>query len=782
MGELMKSIKTKGMVFSLSLILFSIVLLGFSAYYRFRVILVNEVDKAVVRVAEESADNLSNYIDQFITPLVGLSQNEDIRSMDLERQMKVINTQINPTYLNIAVVDMKGVAYYKDGTSLNLIDRDYVKDTLLGKISFSEVIISRKTGTPVIMVGVPISENGIIKGALVARLDVDFLSGYALTRGYGDSGRAYIISSQGTFISRPEQEKSEKEYNLFDIAQNNNEYISFSEFVKESIGNQAGFGDYVSDGERILMGYASVDETNWKIYIGTYEDEVLESLGGLRRMFYSIVIVTLLVCILAAWIFISKFSKSIAELDDLFAQGAKGNLTIRFTPKSKDEIGRVGISFNRMMDKIKTLTQYDPLTALLNQYVLENDIDTLVHSNNNTDFSVIMIAIDKLSFINETYGYTSGDAILYEVARRISRRIAGNQQVYRYKGDQFVVLCQDKLSDTELEELSQNILSDLKESYIVDDKTIDINVNMGTFIRNEDTKSEEPLKAVTQAKNYAKYMGSNQIQKFNQQIYNDLMVMNELQADILRGLKENQFFLVYQPLFYLGNENIAEVEALIRWKHPQKGLLYPDQFIDIAEQAGTIVNIDQWVIETACRQLKTWKDRQKTPVILSVNISAKTFETSSFIPELVDTIKKFDINPALLQMEITERMLIKNVEESINKLNELREMGIHIAIDDFGIGYSSLSYIVRLPIDSIKIDKSFVQNIHTSKEAKTIVSTIINLCKTLKLRVIAEGIESRLELDYLKSNKCDIGQGYYFSKPVSINEIEEKHMEDKAAK
>jgi EAL domain-containing protein (putative c-di-GMP-specific phosphodiesterase class I) len=258
------------------------------------------------------------------------------------------------------------------------------------------------------------------------------------------------------------------------------------------------------------------------------------------------------------------------------------------------------------------------------------------------------------------------------------------------------------------------------------------------------------------------------------------MVMNELQADIIRGIKEEQFFLVYQPLFYLGNENIAEVEALIRWKHPQKGMLYPDQFIDLAEQAGTIVNIDQWVIETACKQLKLWKDKKKTPVVLSINISAKTFETNCFIPDLVEIINKYGVEPSLLQLEITERMLIKNVEESINKLNELRKMGIHVAIDDFGIGYSSLSYIVRLPIDSIKIDKSFVQNIHTSKEAKTIVSTIINLCKALKLRVIAEGIESRLELDYLKSNQCDIGQGYYFSKPVSISEIEEKHLDSGA--
>jgi EAL domain-containing protein (putative c-di-GMP-specific phosphodiesterase class I) len=271
-------------------------------------------------------------------------------------------------------------------------------------------------------------------------------------------------------------------------------------------------------------------------------------------------------------------------------------------------------------------------------------------------------------------------------------------------------------------------------------------------------------------------MGSNQIQKFDQEVYDKLSMMLELQSDILSGIKEDQFFLVYQPLFYLGSEKIAEAEALIRWKHPTKGLLYPDQFIDIAENSGTIIDVDNWVIDTACRQLKYWRDNHFEPIRISINISAKTFELKKFVPALLDIVNKYGIEPSQLQLEITERILIRNVEESIMKLQNLRSMGFLVAIDDFGIGYSSLSYIVRLPIDCIKIDKSFVQNIASSKEAKTIVSTIITLCKTLNLHVIAEGIESSMELEYLKFINCDIGQGYYFSKPISMEELEKKHL------
>lgn len=769
----MNSIKVKGMIFSLGLIFFSIFTLGFSAYSGFRTILVDEVNKAVVRVAEESADNLGNYLDQFVSPLLGIAENTDIASMNWEKQKEILSAQINPYYLNIAVVDRDGLAHYTDGNIVDLSDRDYIHECFTGKVTFSDVLISRVTNSPVIMAAVPIMKNQEIQGALVARLDVDFLSKYALSRGYGNDGRAYIISNKGSFISSQDLERTQGNFNLYDMASESNGYLDFSKFVQESHNKNAGFGRYKFKGDNILMGYAPIEGTSWMIFIGTYENETLEALYGLQRVFVVIMTLTTLICSFAALHFVGRFTKPIIELDNLFDCGAKGDLTIRFTPKSKDEIGRLGISFNRMMDKIKTLTQYDPLTALLNQYVLEKDVDTLIHSEIRQEFSLIMIAIDKFSFINETYGYKAGDTILHELAKRIMNVVAENGQVYRYKGDEFVVLCYNINADSTYD-ISQSILASLNQSYHVEGKIIDINVSIGVYTLDGDSAGEEPLKAVTQAKNYSKYLGGNQVSKYDIKIHHRLSEMKELQADIYHGLKEEQFFLVFQPLYYLGNENIAEIEALIRWNHPEMGLLFPDRFIDLAEQSGTIIHIDQWVIEKACRQLKKWKDTNKKQVILSINISAKTFETKKFVPNLVDTVKRYDIDPTLLQLEITERILIKNVDESIHKLNELRAMGIHVAIDDFGIGYSSLSYIVKLPIDSIKIDKSFIQNLSTSYEAKTIVSTIINLCKALKLRVVAEGIESRHELDYLKHNRCDIGQGYYFSKPVGLNEIEMK--------
>lgn len=527
----MRSIKTKGMIFSLTIILVVVSAIGISDYVRFKEILVSEVNHAVQRVATESASHLSNYLDQFVTPLVSLARDERITSMDFDVQHQVLDSQINTFYLNVAVVDLEGVAHYLDGSTLNLSDRNYINEALLGHLAFSEVVISRKTKQPVIMVATPIYQKDVIKGALIARLDVDFLSDYALTRGYGENGKAYIISKEGSFISRPLKEKTEDEYNLYSLAKSNKEYKSLAEFIKSTDGNQVGYGKYTYDGNKILMGYATIDNTNWKIYIGTNEEDALENLNGLQRLFYLVTGVTVIVGILLAYIFVSRFSKPILELEHLFSLGAKGNLTIRFTRKSKDEIGRLGVSFNRMMDKIKTLTQYDPLTTLLNQYVLEKDVHSLEQSEEQGNFSLIMVAIDKFSHVNETYGYTTGDIILCEVARRILICLNENYQIYRYKGDEFVVLANKNVTEEELETKALNILQEIKEDYVVAGREIDIRFSIGLFLWNENTRTEEPLKAVTHAKNYARFQGSNMIQKYDKAIYNKLSVSLELQAD-----------------------------------------------------------------------------------------------------------------------------------------------------------------------------------------------------------------------------------------------------------
>ena len=424
--------------------------------------------------------------------------------------------------------------------------------------------------------------------------------------------------------------------------------------------------------------------------------------------------------------------------------------------------------------KKKASAQYDSVLSLADSSVLETDLETFISQNRN--FSMIMISIDCFSHIIQTNGYTSADLILCEAAHRIRSAVDNKYKVSRYKGTDFLLLGYEAYSEEKVMIQAQNILKTLLNSYQVKDHTFHPSFNIGVYIQNECSRSENPLNSVIQAMNYSKYLGSNQVQQFDLITYKNLLRSNELQAEIISGLQQGQFFLVYQPLFCLYNNELKEIEALIRWQHPQMGLLNPNQFIEIAEQSGRIIDIDYWVLEAACKQLKEWEENHVKPAILSINISSITFEDKSFIPYLIQLFKYYDTSPALLQFELTERMVIQNMEDCINTFKKLRSLGIRIAIDDFGIGYSSLNYIIQLPIDSIKIDKSFINNITSGKEAKAIVAAIISLCKKLSLDVIAEGIETQEELDYLIENGCDIAQGFFLSKPMSVLEIESNYL------
>ena len=771
----MKSIKFKAMLFALCFIFIAISVLSFTSYLHFQRTLENEIHKSLVQSAKDSGAYLSYFAKHYVEPLEKLVTQLEIKSMDWTRQKPVLESQVNPYYLEIAIVDLSGRAKYIDGTQLDLSDRPYIQRALSGQTTFSEVLISRYTDQPVIMVAVPIINNGDVEGALIARLKIDFLSDFSGLRNYNNHGDAYIISDAGSIISRPQGDIFKDFLNLDDLSEGHSEFVDFKKFIEENAQLESGYDRFNFQGQGYLTGFSKVEDTTWTIYISLNQEKALEPLNRLTYFLIIGLISTSLVSAIAAWIFIRGLSKPIESLDQLMSQGAAGNLNIRFETKSKDEIGRLGESFNRMMDKIKTLTQYDALTGLLNQHVLENNIYMKTQDKSPQPFGLIMIGITQFSLINETYGYVVGDLLLVEISKRIKRCIGLGCEVYRYKGDEFVILCSDSEKDR-LHSFSKKSLMALTQSYEIDHKIIDLNINIGTYKWDVSLSHEDPLKSVAHAKNYAKELGGNQIQVFDPEMHSRILDERELESDLLKGLKEDQFYLVYQPLFSVKNRSVVEMEALIRWRHPEKGMVFPDQFIPLAEKSKTIVAMDLWVIDKVCRELTKFDSSLKN-VIISVNITSKTFESPYFIDQIREIIQRYKVDPRALQFEITERMVIESIDESIEKLNTLRAMGISIALDDFGIGYSSLSYIVRLPLDRIKIDRSFVQNMHESQEAKLIVSSIISLCKSLNLIVIAEGVELQEEFDDLKKLECDIVQGYFFSKPIELDLIKQTYFE-----
>jgi len=774
----MNSIKTKGVLFFTSLIFVIIVSLSLISYIYFKNIILEETYKSMERISEQQAILIDSFLISFLASVKQLSNTETMRSDDWDAQREILLKQINPNYLNIAVVGVDGYARYVDGLNIYLGDREYIKEMLEGETSFSNVITSRITHEPAIMVGIPIKEKSNVLGGLAVRLDTMFLSNYLLPTINQEMDRAYIISETGDFIAHATPDLVTNQFNIFQLAKENDDYLVFSDFVKDSMNTGYGHGRYEIDGEHVLMSYAIIPSTGWRVYSGTFESTALEGLYSLRNTLIILVTITLAVSAILSWFMIKFYTNPVIELQKLFARGEDGDLNIRFTSYSKDEVGRAGLSFNRMMDKIKTLTYYDPLTKLPNKIVLENDINELIKSRKAV--ALTMISIDQFSLINEVYGNKEADCILSEIANILKEYSSENNRVYRYKGDEFVFQFSKATSKKQLEDLAERLLKALSipfSSVEDENKKIALNFSIGIYFNIDFQKGcQEILKALTHANNHAKSISGNSICWYDERSHINELEKRGLQSDIPFAIENNEFYLVYQPLFHLNSKKVVEAEALIRWRHHERGEIYPNQFIEIAEKTGLITSIDFWVFENVCKQLKHWQSLNMNDIMVSVNVSSQTFEQNGFVDFVNMTIETYGVDARQLQIELTERVLIQDIDASIKKLNKLRELGIKVAIDDFGIGYSSLSYIVRLPIDSVKIDRSFIKGIGKNKESDAIVTAIINMCSAINKNVIAEGIETIQELNYLENLNCHLGQGYYFSKPISAESFEKNYI------
>ncbi|MFA6904219.1 MAG: EAL domain-containing protein [Gallionellaceae bacterium] len=425
-----------------------------------------------------------------------------------------------------------------------------------------------------------------------------------------------------------------------------------------------------------------------------------------------------------------------------------------------------------IMHKMSHLAQHDYLTDLPNRLMLS---DRLVQSislarRHNKKLALLFIDLDHFKHINDSLGHPIGDKLLQSVAQRILTCVRDSDTVSRQGGDEFILLLSEIDQDSDAASSAAKILASLSEPYCIDEHNLNITLSIGISVFPGDGEDGETLlKNSDVAMYHAKENGRNNFQFFKKDM-NDLSVEKlSLESNLRLALTRNEFFLHYQPKVNLQTGAITGAEALIRWQHPTHGLLYPKQFIPIAEKSGLIVPIGQWVLHEACRQAKSWQNAGLLPTPVAVNISAAEFRSANFIAGIRAILAETGLEPRYLEIELTEGVLVQDVELSLARLREIRAMGIHLAIDDFGTGYSSLSRLSQFPIDSLKIDQSFVQDIATDVSDAAIVSAVIGMGNNLRLRVSAEGVETKKQLAFLQAKQCDEGQGLYFSPPVDAD-------------
>ncbi|PMS36354.1 PAS domain S-box-containing protein/diguanylate cyclase (GGDEF)-like protein [Trinickia symbiotica] len=435
----------------------------------------------------------------------------------------------------------------------------------------------------------------------------------------------------------------------------------------------------------------------------------------------------------------------------------------------------------RYQEQLEYQANYDSLTRLPNRILLRERLQQSMARG--IELAVVFVDLDGFKNVNDSLGHSVGDRLLGVVAERLARTAQAGDTVARHGGDEFVIVLTELVGDGALVKWMERVRAVISEPVMLDGTELYVGCSMGASLFPQDGEDVETLlKKADLAMYRAKDMGRNTFQLFQPEMNTSVGARLSLERRLRRALRDGEFLLHYQPQVDIGTGRIVGMEALVRWHDPEVGLVPPSAFIPVAEESGLIGPLSEWVLREACRQNKAWQDEGLPPARVSVNLSARQFQQRDIAKLVMSILEETGLEPRYLELELTESTIMRNAEEAVIMLNELHALGIGLAIDDFGTGYSSLSYLKRFPVDRLKIDRSFVSDIGDSSDDETITSAIIALAHSLDLQVIAEGVETAAQLDFLKARACHEMQGYYFARPMPQDAIPQLLERDRGRK
>ncbi|MBU2322383.1 MAG: EAL domain-containing protein, partial [Gammaproteobacteria bacterium] len=488
------------------------------------------------------------------------------------------------------------------------------------------------------------------------------------------------------------------------------------------------------------------------------------------------------------WLLTKPLSKIIEHLTNINPDRPSENKLPMLKGHEKNELGLWINTANELLSSIERNTQlrreaensllrmaqYDFLTGLPNRQQLQQQLDQILDDAGRLQrrVAVLCVGLDDFKGINEQFSYQTGDQLLLSLSDRLRSHSGRLGALARLGGDQFALVQADIEQPYEAAELAQAVLDDLEVPFILDHQEVRLRATIGITLFPEDGDSTEKLlQKAEQTMTLAKSRSRNRYQFYIASVDSEMRRRRELEKDLREALPQEQFHLVYQPQISYRDHRVVGVEALLRWQHPQHGLVPPDLFIPLAEQNGTIIAIGEWILDQACRQLREWHDQGFSDLRMAINLSTVQLHHAE-LPRVVNNLMQvYRLPPRSLELEVTETGLMEDITTAAQHLLSLRRSGALIAIDDFGTGYSSLSYLKSLPLDKIKIDKSFVQDLLDDEDDATIVRAIIQLGKSLGMQVIAEGVETAEQEAYIIAQGCHEGQGYFYSKPLPAREL-----------
>lgn len=424
-------------------------------------------------------------------------------------------------------------------------------------------------------------------------------------------------------------------------------------------------------------------------------------------------------------------------------------------------------------EQMKFLATHDELTGIANRNLLHDRTNQAISKAKRSQkrVAILLLDLDRFKIINDSLGHRIGDQLLCAISERITQAVRESDTIARLGGDEFVALLSDLTSLDDIHHIADKILTNISKPYKLKSREITITASLGVSIYPEDGDSSEILIRNADVAMYKAKAEGNRSCTFDSKMTQMVLERLDLESDMRFALSRGEFLLHYQPKVDLTTGIITGCEALIRWIHPTRGMISPATFIPVAEETGLILSIGSWVIQTVCTQIATWQKQGLNVVSVAANLSAKQFNNNDLFAVVEKALNSNKLDPKLLELELTESMIMQNPHSTVSIMHELKELGISLALDDFGTGYSSLNYLRRFPVDCLKIDRSFIDDLTHDKSADAVATSIIAIAHSLGLKTVAEGVETQEQLEFLQGCDCDILQGYYFSKPVAAQDF-----------
>jgi len=734
-------------------------LLGFSLYNEYQ---------DVAKHAQVEADNISQFLGQEVLATFNKSDlllrevQRNVRPSDMREdpgngnnRKQILHSLMKSQIQDVPEVDVLNIINAKGDyiyssidqvPAINVTDRDYFKtlrDNANAGLVISPPLISHRTGKWTIILSRRLNfEDGNFAGVVVSVLNLNYFEQFFRTLDLGSKGVVSLFDKDFRLAVR---------FPLLESSMGKVANLRAKQFIEQGITHAVFHSKSALDGIERMHSFRQVGDLGFIVFASLADDDYLAEWHqhvwqyGVAAIIFSLIVI---------WFEMLQRRSELALIESY----AKSQLA---------------------EDKINNLAFFDPLTQLPNRRLLTDRLQQSLSASlrSNRKGALLLIDLDNFKILNDSRGHDVGDQLLQQVAERLISCVRAGDTVSRFGGDEFVVLL-EHLNENILEAakqtetIGQKILATLNKSYKLDKYMHHSTPSIGATLFNDSKKSmDDLLKQADIAMYQAKKAGRNTLCFFDPKMQSIVNSKIALENELRLALESKQLYLYYQ----IQIDNLRcplGAEVLLRWIHPELGMISPVQFIPIAEETGLILPIGKWVLDTACAQLSAWQmDEETRDLILSVNVSAKQFYQSNFSTQVKEIVEHHGINPTRLKLELTESILLKDMESIIKTMNAINSIGVRFSLDDFGTGYSSLQYLKKLPLHQLKIDQSFVRDLTVDRSDKAIVDTIISMAQSLNLDVIAEGVETEEQRQYLENAGCVTYQGYLFSQPIPLEEF-----------